>query len=570
LRCIMGSIIKMGIFDHPCTTAVGFTWMMICCEINIITGKTACGGGGSTVRSVDAAAIGSGSEEACDWGCYLARYGDLRKAYGSDQTRAASHYKYHGKGEGRDCTCAEAYRSKTGCNWGCYLDRYADLRRVFGTNEASAEKHYLNSGKGEGRNCKCTEATTVADEQLATLDENNFNDRGDSSLNKQTTYTYTLANGYLCALSGWTHTRNYAKGFLRNQAGNPQALVSGLLPGQQYAYAVYQYASALAGTNGLQVNGIAQADTTSFASDAPTAKGIATATAQGEIIFIFLRKARHVHLSGLAIAGQQASSRWPVGADNSNVCPSGSIRITVETLCKSAASDLGLKWGSSWSSPLWQKGCYKGKRENHVYLNTHSTGGQKAGYYPVCQKVVQAEGDDSTQGCNWACYLNRYPDLVRAYGTDQTRAASHYKYHGKGEGRNCKCPEGFDVSAMVPKLQDLGASGCTSGSKCSQCQGDCDADGDCVSGLKCFQRSSSATLVNGCAGGGSGDVPTHDYCYKATCELGFNKCGYNWYQNQWNSGSPTQHWSKYCGCCGGTQIQQDNCKTAWRSDLNNW
>ena len=44
------------------------------------------------------------------------------------------------------------------------------------------------------------------------------------------------------------------------------------------------------------------------------------------------------------------------------------------------------------------------------------------------------------------------------------------------------------------------------------------------------------------------------------CELGCNKCGYNWYKNHFNNGNPTNHWNKFCGCCGGTQQQQNVCK----------
>ena len=50
-------------------------------------------------------------------------------------------------------------------------------------------------------------------------------------------------------------------------------------------------------------------------------------------------------------------------------------------------------------------------------------------------------------------------------------------------------------------------------SKLNECEGDCDSDRDCAPGLKCFQRSSSSSLVPGCMPGGRGDNPTHDYCY---------------------------------------------------------
>ena len=44
------------------------------------------------------------------------------------------------------------------------------------------------------------------------------------------------------------------------------------------------------------------------------------------------------------------------------------------------------------------------------------------------------------------------------------------------------------------------------------------------------------------------------------CELGCNRCGYNWYKTHWNNGNPTKWWNVYCGCCGGTKEQQNVCK----------
>jgi hypothetical protein len=43
--------------------------------------------------------------KSCDWGCYLARYQDLKNAFGEDKGAASSHYWTFGKAEGRDCSC---------------------------------------------------------------------------------------------------------------------------------------------------------------------------------------------------------------------------------------------------------------------------------------------------------------------------------------------------------------------------------------------------------------------------------------------------------------------------------
>ena len=73
----------------------------------------------------------------------------------------------------------------------------------------------------------------------------------------------------------------------------------------------------------------------------------------------------------------------------------------------------------------------------------------------------------------------------------------------------------LQASTRKDFLQDLGGSGCTSSSKCGQCQGDCDADADCDAGLYCFQRDLSSQVVPGCLAGGTGDVGDRDYCTEA-------------------------------------------------------
>jgi len=83
----------------------------------------------------------------CNWDCYLARYEDLRTAFGQNLTAAADHYHHTGKGERRNCACE--------CNWDCYLARYEDLRTAFGQDLVAAADHYNHTGKGEGRNCAC-------------------------------------------------------------------------------------------------------------------------------------------------------------------------------------------------------------------------------------------------------------------------------------------------------------------------------------------------------------------------------------------------------------------------------
>ena len=73
-----------------------------------------------------------------------------------------------------------------------------------------------------------------------------FDDREDITDIIAQTNTYTTENGYQFDLLGWTHIRDYHKGYLRNVDGDATATVSGLTPNSDYNYAVFQYAS---GTN---------------------------------------------------------------------------------------------------------------------------------------------------------------------------------------------------------------------------------------------------------------------------------------------------------------------------------
>lgn len=41
------------------------------------------------------------------------------------------------------------------CGWQCYVDRYGDLKRAFGSNLGSAKWHYIIHGRFEGRHCTC-------------------------------------------------------------------------------------------------------------------------------------------------------------------------------------------------------------------------------------------------------------------------------------------------------------------------------------------------------------------------------------------------------------------------------
>jgi len=124
--------------------------------------------------------------------------------------------------------------------------------------------------------------------------------------------------------------------------------------------------------------------------------------------------------------------------------------------------------------------------------------------------------------------------------TDEQRITLESFQPKKGKG------EAKEATTIDPKsLQNLGK---TPSKTLAKCQGDCDADSDCGSGLKCFHRSSSKALVPGCDAGGKGDVPTHDYCYEPSGELELQYLG--------KSGCKG---SAKCGECQGDCDNDNDC-----------
>ena len=72
-----------------------------------------------------------------------------------------------------------------------------------------------------------------------------FFDKSDQTLDRSKTYTYTTANDYEVNMTGWTHTRKYAKGYMRGNSypGVAYATVTGLVPNTEYNYEVFSYSS---------------------------------------------------------------------------------------------------------------------------------------------------------------------------------------------------------------------------------------------------------------------------------------------------------------------------------------
>jgi hypothetical protein len=77
-----------------------------------------------------------------DAAAYLARYADLRAAFGADEVKAYRHFFEYGQAEGR---VASAFDGLS------YIASYPDLIRAFGADSAAGVAHYQQYGMAEGR-----------------------------------------------------------------------------------------------------------------------------------------------------------------------------------------------------------------------------------------------------------------------------------------------------------------------------------------------------------------------------------------------------------------------------------
>ena len=131
---------------------------------------------------------------------------------------------------------------------------------------------------------------------------------GDSNLNSYTTYTEQIGGDYEVKLLGWTHTRDYAGGYLSNSTGNQWVTIrktgdNDLNNNLTYSLALYQFSSQMdwANTNQLEVGGNTYSVTQDTGGDTtPSWSGNVTPT-NGEIVLKFTRTSGHNHFSALHV-----------------------------------------------------------------------------------------------------------------------------------------------------------------------------------------------------------------------------------------------------------------------------
>ena len=82
--------------------------------------------------------------------------------------------------------------------------------------------------------------------------------------------------------------------------------------------------------------------------------------------------------------------------------------------------------------------------------------GWLCGGCPSCD-VPPSSLVSSFAGCDWQCYLDRYPDLQNAFGaTNVAKAERHWQNHGQNDGRDCTCPAPSCKSFCMRKTEPWG------------------------------------------------------------------------------------------------------------------
>jgi hypothetical protein len=88
---------------------------------------------------------------------------------------------------------------------------------------------------------------------------------------------------------------------------------------------------------------------------------------------------------------------FPLGALNTNVCPSGSSKIGTEAACSIAATALGMSYG--YSRTDYPSGCAYSGRVDRVFFNADPTGAPRPDAQPLCAGAPTPHA----RFCAWVC-----------------------------------------------------------------------------------------------------------------------------------------------------------------------
>lgn len=383
--------------------------------------------------------------------CYINRYADLRRVFGTNLNLAKQHYANYGRNERREFTCGQ-----TLADWECYLSRHPDLP----WSEASyGESHFFEYGWREGRTSYCKgKRDRYAYANAASGD----------SLNAYDAMCYALAyqdlkNLGLAHRDKWSTVNSHYWSYGRNEGRVPVCSMENVITEMDMRCYLNRYhdlrglcgISTLCAANHFRKYGrfegrdgkcphISAADMECYkyryapGSTNPREHWLQHGWSNGwsptcaydrrkhelindEYAYCYLyRYPDLIRAYGMNIAS--AKRHWSVAG----------IHEGRTMLCNGKDEEAKCymnAYGNGDILHLWKTVAWNyDKVREHMHVTGVWEG--RGGY------------DCDFTNDDWRCYLDRYGDLKQVFGADVSRAREHFFSAGFHEGRNPRCASG--------------------------------------------------------------------------------------------------------------------------------
>jgi len=410
--------------------------------------------------------------KSCNWDCYLKRFPALKnKQWEAEHPQkgleyAKLHYIKFGRAAGRSCQCdADMLAAKLveqpwdaarlqgqlaeqtevlaeaaaevelikGCNWNCYVERYPKLRNEKWEQEKGnqdyARSHYLKFGRVAGKNCKCgagpknlITGASLLGYQPGSVNCADLNGQYKNKLGKVVTVKQTNCDAEVSSVWDDAEGEVTKKGHV--------------------------------GGNSLHVNDFDKIGTV-MGKDVEFPDGA---------LWEKVEEGSQILVEKLALDDAQESQI------------TAQAEMTIAEMCKSCNWDCYLRRYPGLKNKQWEA---QHPQKKFEYVKTqYLKFGRAAGRSCQCDadmladKFVEQPWDaarlqaqlaeqtevlaeaaaevELIKGCDWNCYLDRYPKLRNEKWEAEWKhkegnldyARSHYLRFGRAAGKNCKCEGG--------------------------------------------------------------------------------------------------------------------------------
>ena len=320
-----------------------------------------------------------------DYNYYINKYGDLKKAFGTNDKATLQHFVTYGMNEGR--------QASANFNVTTYKNRYGDLRNAYGNNLKAYYLHYINYGKKEGRNATGTAAAPAASSSSSS-------NKASSSTSSSTSYATTLNGVNYSAVYDFNYYIN-KYGDLRNAFGTNDK-------------AALQHFVTYGMKEGRQAS--------------PAFNVTSYKNRYGDLRNAFGNDTKAYYLHYINYGKRE-------GRD-----ATGNASAPASTASKSSTSTSSSSSSSTSKTTVYNGVNYSDVYNFDYYINKY--GDLKKAFGNNDQAAIQhfvtygmKEGRQACANFEVNSYKNRYGDLRNAYGNNLPMYYMHYIKYGKKENR---------------------------------------------------------------------------------------------------------------------------------------